>query len=231
MRDFRILCLTAPGAADPSVAAAASRAGALGMLDLELACDEAAALLALGRLARLARADCGVKLDGTRIPFLDAVARALPERVRTVLVTPGDPDLLRPRIAAWRAAGVEVILEAVSMEEAALGADMGVSGLIAKGHEAAGRVGDQTTFILLRALASLPVFAQGGIGLHSAAAACVAGAAGIVLDAQLLLTRESPLGRAARETIARMDGSETALFGSEAGESWRLYDRAGHAPS
>ena len=234
MRDFRILCLTAPGAADPSVAVAASRAGALGVLDLELACDEPAALLALGRLARLARADCGVKLDGTRIPFLDAVARALPGRVRTVLLTPGDPDLLRPRIAAWRAAGVEILVEAVSMEEAALGADLGVDGLVAKGHEAAGRVGDETTFILLQRLltrGSLPVFAQGGIGLHTAAAVRVAGAAGIVLDAQLLLTRESPLGRAARETIGRMDGSETALFGSEVGEPWRLYDRSGHAPS
>ena len=234
MRDFRILCLTAPGAADPSVAVAASRAGALGVLDLELACDEPAALLALGRLARLARADCGVKLDGTRIPFLDAVARALPGRVRTVLLTPGDPDLLRPRIAAWRAAGVEILVEAVSMEEAALGADLGVDGLVAKGHEAAGRVGDETTFILLQRLltrGSLPVFAQGGIGLHTAAAVRVAGAAGIVLDAQLLLARESPLGRAARDTIARMDGSETALFGSELGEPWRLYDRSGHAPS
>jgi acyl transferase domain-containing protein/NAD(P)H-dependent flavin oxidoreductase YrpB (nitropropane dioxygenase family)/NAD(P)-dependent dehydrogenase (short-subunit alcohol dehydrogenase family) len=234
MRDFRFLCLTAPGAADPSVAAAASRAGALGILDLELACDEPGALLALGRLARLARADCGVKLDGTRIPFLDAVARALPERVRTIILTPGDPAFLRPRIGAWRAAGIEVLLEAVSMEEAALGADLAVDGLIAKGHEAAGRVGDETTFILLQRLlahGSLPVFAQGGIGLHTAAAVCVAGAAGIVLDAQLLLTRESPLGRAARETLARMDGSETTLFGSDLGETWRLYDRSGHAPS
>jgi acyl transferase domain-containing protein/NAD(P)H-dependent flavin oxidoreductase YrpB (nitropropane dioxygenase family) len=234
MREFRILCLTPPGPADPAVAAAASRAGALGVLDLELCFDEPGARLALGRLERLARAACGVKLDGTRIPFLDAMARALPDRVRTVILTPGDPALLGPRIGAWRAAGIEVLLEAVSTEEAALGADLGVDGLIAKGHEAAGRVGDETTFILLQRLltrGSLPVFAQGGIGLHTAAAACAGGAAGIALDAQLLLTRESPLGRAAREAIARMDGSETTLFGSALGETWRLYDRSGHAPS
>ena len=222
MREFRIICLTPPGPADPAVAIAASRAGSLGVLDLELASSEPDALAALGRLGRLARAACGVRLDGTRIDFQDAIVGALPDRARTVILTPGDPALLRERVRSWRALGIEVLLEAASMEEADQGADLCVDGLIAKGHEAAGRVGDETTFILLQRLlrrGALPVFAQGGIGLHTAAAACVAGASGVVLDAQLLLTRESPLARAAREAVARMDGSETALIGGDLGET------------
>jgi len=233
MREFRIICLTPAGAADPAIAIAAGRAGALGVLDLELVSGGPEAIAGLERLGRLSRAACGVKLDGTRLDLLDIVARHLPPSVRTLILTPGDPTSLIERFRAFRGAGIEILLEVTSMEEAELGAALGVDGLIAKGHEAAGRVGDETTFILLQRLllrGRLPVFAQGGIGLHTAAAAYVAGAAGIVLDAQLLLSRESPLSRAAREAVSRLDGSETALLGGDLGESWRLYDRSGLVP-
>src|SRR6266568_4496088 len=232
MREFRIICLTPAGAADPAIAIAASRAGAWGVLDLELAFDAAAAAAALHRIDRLGRAPFGVKFDGRRAAFLDALTRDLPERARLVVLTPGNPEELAERVRGLRALGVEVLLEATSPDEAALGSRLGADGLIAKGHEAAGRVGDETTFILLQRLltrAALPVWAQGGLGLHTAAAAYAAGAAGIVLDAQLLLTRESPLTRATRDAVGRMDGSETALLRG-AGESWRLYDRAGLQP-
>ncbi|HUD71292.1 MAG TPA: beta-ketoacyl synthase N-terminal-like domain-containing protein, partial [Dongiaceae bacterium] len=76
----------------------------------------------------------------------------------------------------------------------------------------------------------LPVFAQGGIGAHSAAAVYAGGAAGAVLDAQLFLTRESSLPQAVRDAIARMDGSETAIVGADLGAPFRVYARPGHAP-
>ncbi|OLC56437.1 MAG: hypothetical protein AUH92_00280 [Acidobacteria bacterium 13_1_40CM_4_69_4] len=232
MRDFRIICLTPAGAADPSIAIAAARAGAWGVLDLELALDATAAAAAVLRVDRLGRAPFGVKFDGRRTAFLDAVTRDLPERARLVILTPGDEEELAERVRRLRGLGIEILLEATSMAEAALGTRLGADGLIAKGHEAAGRVGDETTFILLQRLltrAVLPVWAQGGIGLHTAAAVYAAGAAGIVLDAQLLLTRESPLSRAACDAVGRMDGSETALH-QGGGESWRLYDRSGLQP-
>src|SRR5438128_5480127 len=111
MRDFRIICLTPAGAADPAIAIAASRAGALGVLDLELALDGQAAAAALRKMERLCRSSFGVKLDGRRIDFLDAVARALPERARLVILGPGDPVALGERVRSLRAGGVEVLLE------------------------------------------------------------------------------------------------------------------------
>jgi len=232
MRDFQIICLTPPGSADPTIGIAATRAGALGVLDLELTLDLRAAAAALRAMDRFCRAPFGVKLDGRRTDFLDGVTGALPERARTVLLTPGDPDALAGRVRSLRAGGIRVLLEATSIDEAALAARLGADGIIAKGHESAGRVGEETTFILLQRLLArgvLPVWAQGGIGLHTVAAAYAAGAAGVVLDAQLLLTRESPLSAPARDAVGRMDGSETALFARD-GESCRLYERSGLSP-
>ncbi|HEU4403010.1 MAG TPA: beta-ketoacyl synthase N-terminal-like domain-containing protein, partial [Candidatus Polarisedimenticolia bacterium] len=233
MRPFQFICLTPPGLTNPSIAIAASRAGELGVLDLELAEDARDASAAILTLARYGRGHLGLRLDGGRSDLVERLTRALPATIRTVILTPGDPDDLRRQMPALRGLQLTLLLEATSPEEAALGIDLGMDGLVAKGHEAAGRVGEETTFILLQRLLArptLPVWAQGGIGLHSAAAARVAGAAGVVLDSQLLLTRESPLSRAARQVIARMDGSETACLGGEVGESWRIHDRAGLRP-
>ena len=80
------------------------------------------------------------------------------------------------------------VVEAIDLKEALLAQQCGADAVIAKGHEGAGRIGDGTTFVLVQqfvANLSLPVWAQGGIGLHSAAAVVTAGASGIVLDAQL----------------------------------------------
>ena len=71
------------------------------------------------------------------------------------------------------------------------------------------------------------MWAQGGIGLHTAAACYAAGAAGVVLDSQLYLTRESPLPESVRSKIAIMDGSETLCLGQELGEGYRIYTRPG----
>ena len=69
----------------------------------------------------------------------------------------------------------------------------------AKGSESGGRVGEETAFVLLQRLihaVDLPIYVQGAIGLHSAAACLAGGAAGVVLDSQLALLRESSLPRA-----------------------------------
>ncbi|MGH7169798.1 MAG: beta-ketoacyl synthase N-terminal-like domain-containing protein, partial [Gemmataceae bacterium] len=69
--------------------------------------------------------------------------------------------------------------------------------------------------------------AQGGIGLHSAAACVAAGAAGVVLDNQLLLTRESPLPESARARLLAFDGSETQCLVGDCGETYRCFASPG----
>ncbi|HEV8121561.1 MAG TPA: nitronate monooxygenase, partial [Candidatus Polarisedimenticolia bacterium] len=251
---FEWIVLTPPGLLDPALAAAASRSGALGVLDLEWAADgcqdggagDGDVRAAIAALERLARGPFGVKLDGGRPAFARRVLESLPAGATTVLLTPGAAasGAAGPTGAALSMADLEalaalvlssgrrLLFEATCAEEAALGARLGSGGLIAKGHEAAGRIGEETTFILIQRLvaAGRPVFAQGGIGRHSAAAACAGGAAGCVLDAQLYLARESPLSPAARRALLRLDGSETVVVEAPDGRRYRVLGRSGARP-
>lgn len=228
MRDFHFAALTPPNLIDPAIAIAASHAGAIGVLDLAYAHAEHTALAAMAKLVRYANGACGLKLDARSSHLIESLLPQLPDQIQWVILTPVEADRLTSHVRALRARKITILLETISIGEARLGEQLKVDGLIAKGHESGGRIGEETTFILLQRLlahTSLPIWAQGGIGLHSAAACYTAGAAGIVLDAQLLLTRESPLPEAARAVIARMDGSETIDLGGELGEAFRVYAR------
>ncbi|HEX3349722.1 MAG TPA: beta-ketoacyl synthase N-terminal-like domain-containing protein, partial [Acetobacteraceae bacterium] len=98
-------------------------------------------------------------------------------------------------------------------------------GLIARGSEGGGRIGELTTYVLLQQLLAdpaitAPVWAAGGLGRHSAAAAISGGAAGVVLDAQLALLRESIIPKEIAAAISAMDGSETTVIAGH-----RVYSR------
>jgi acyl transferase domain-containing protein/NAD(P)H-dependent flavin oxidoreductase YrpB (nitropropane dioxygenase family) len=117
------------------------------------------------------------------------------------------------------AASRRVLAEVTSLAEAHAAIAAGAGGLIAKGSESGGRIGDTTAFVLLQQILAdsaitVPVWSAGGIGLHSAAAAVAGGATGVVLDAQLALVRESAerLPSAVAAAIAAMDGSETTVI-------------------
>src|SRR5699024_9633987 len=68
-----------------------------------------------------------------------------------------------------------------------------------------------------------PVYVQGGIGVHTAAACRVAGAAGVVLADQLLLLPESPLDDATKNELGRLNGAETLLYGELFGAPCRVH--------
>src|SRR5947209_5045269 len=231
MTNFDFIAVTLPGLADPAIAIAASRAGAVGVVDVSFVRDEQLAVQAVIRLARFANNRCGIKLDTGDQRVTDAVISALPPAVTFAILTPVDHDVLRERATQLRAKGVQLWLEATTLDEALLATALGFDGVIAKGHEAGGRVSDTTTFVLVQQFRSeiaLPVWGQGGIGEHTAAACAAAGAAGVVLDAQLALTRESRLSDRVKAEIARMDGTETVCVGQRTGQRWRLYERPGH---
>jgi len=229
---FDFIVVTPAGLPDPALAIAASRAGALGVLDLQCVPDVVRALSAVDILARQARGRCGIKIDSRASSLYDRILSDLSNRVSVVILSPIDLAGVNDRVRALRERHLTVLLEAVTEEEARLGQAAGVDALIAKGHESGGRVGEETTFILLQRLlgaVSLPVWAQGGIGLHSAAACLAAGAAGVVLDSQLALTRESTLPPAVKAAIARLDGGETVCVGGELGAAVRVFAPPGGA--
>jgi acyl transferase domain-containing protein/NAD(P)H-dependent flavin oxidoreductase YrpB (nitropropane dioxygenase family)/NADP-dependent 3-hydroxy acid dehydrogenase YdfG len=227
--EYRYVVLTPPGRPDGSLAIAASRAGALGVLSCEFAETISDCEAALGQLDRHHRRDYGVLVDCASEELLSAVL-ALPVKDLSTLIlsTPLSVESLADQVrrihASGRAAWVVVTSLSGGRDAEAAGADA----LLAKGHEAGGWVGEETSLVLLqRLLANLrvPVFAYGGIGLHSAAGCYAAGAAGLVLDSQLLLLRESPLAPALKARLATFDGSETITVGTGLGAAFRAYAR------
>ena len=227
--DFRTLAANVCGWMDIGIVVAAVRAGALGVLNCESACDRAGIERALTRIMQLTGRPFGIKLDASFEPAGD-VLRDLPPQVDSVILSGGGAQRLAEIVPVARVRSREVLLEVTSNEQARLGEELGVDGLIAKGHEAGGRVGEETAFVLLQRLLSesrLPVWAHGGVGLHSVAACRVAGAAGVVLDSQLLLTPESTLPLKVRNAVERMEGDETLCLGQELGDQYRVYRRPG----
>jgi len=231
-QDFDIVVSTAPGLNDPAVAIAAVRGGATGVLDLEYARCVKSASAAITSLARNAEGPCGIKLDAEQDELCGGLIEELPKQIRFVVLTPAGRERLLPLIATLHDRGLKVWLEATNLEHALLAEKLEADGLVAKGNEAAGSVGEQTSFVLLQHIqsrVSLPVWVQGGIGIHTAAACYVAGARGVMLDDQVALTRESSLPAKVKASIASMDGSETVCLGSEIGRQFRIYTRPGFA--
>ena len=232
---FEITVATLPGLCDPGLAIAASRAGSLGLLDLTHLRDVATATTAVERLMRLARGRYGVVMHGrlgeVERTVLDALSRAdASGRAEMILLLMDVGDVTGEAIDASRAVARRVGMIAIDEDMALLAERLGLDFVVAKGNEAGGPVGDETTFVLLQRLISrvgLPIHAWGGIGPATAAACRAAGAAGVVLDWQLALMRESSLPASFRVQVARMDGSETTVVAGPGGWSLRLYARPG----
>jgi acyl transferase domain-containing protein/NAD(P)H-dependent flavin oxidoreductase YrpB (nitropropane dioxygenase family)/NAD(P)-dependent dehydrogenase (short-subunit alcohol dehydrogenase family) len=217
-----ILGVTPFGRPDSELVIACCRAGALGILDLGR--DPDAARKALSRIRARNQTHFGI-----RVTSVGMLREELPELVSTIVF----PAPLQFDSKDWP--GRRVLVEVTSIEEARAAAAAGAYGLIAKGNESGGRIGSETTFVLLQRLCrefdspafkrgerrgGLPVWAQGGIGLHSIAACITGGACGVVLDAQLALVRESTLAPDVKSAIRAMDGSEAIVIGGH-----RVYTR------
>ncbi|WP_410642493.1 beta-ketoacyl synthase N-terminal-like domain-containing protein, partial [Amycolatopsis sp. lyj-346] len=179
--------------------AAAARGGGLGVLDLTAGGTAAAEELAL-------LGEWGVPAFGVRL----ARPADLPEAATTVLLT--EDAACTPRDFPGR----RVLAEVTSRAAAGRAVAAGAHGLIARGHECGGRTGELSTFVLLQALLAddalgVPVWAAGGIGPHTAAAAVAGGAAGVVVDTQLALLPEAELPSALTTAVTGLDGSETTV--------------------
>ncbi|HEU4657867.1 MAG TPA: nitronate monooxygenase, partial [Capillimicrobium sp.] len=223
--DFAVL--SPAGRPDARLPIAASRAGAIGVLDLQFARERSVVLQALRDLAERGRGRFGVHVPADE-ELLRLALDASP-RPPDVVILGGRPgrDVAAP-IALARGRGARTLAIATSLDEALAAEAAGADAIVGKGHEAAGWIGEESTFVLLQRLrdaVSVPVWAQGGVGRHTAAACLVAGAEGAILDAQVLLARESPLDDAVRARVAAFDGSETVALGADLGAAFRLHVR------
>ncbi|MBK7973418.1 MAG: acyltransferase domain-containing protein [Deltaproteobacteria bacterium] len=216
-----------PGATwDPSIPIAAARAGAIGVLDLTFLTNAECALGVVDRLVRFAPDRYGVMLHG-RDGHLE---RAVLDRLGScdvILLTPESQEALRQVVPRCRVTARQVGVVVTAVSDLELVGDLPVDFLIAKGSEAGGWVGVETSLALLERLRGTqprPVYVWGGVGPASAGAYLVAGAHGLVLDWQLSLTRESPLPRGLRHRIEH-EGVDTTLVGLGGGDHFRCVAR------
>ena len=213
---LRKLLLSPLGFDHPALAIAASRAGGTGVLDLEL--SRAPALAQLQLLARQAgKQGFGVRLGGFDGELAEQLIQLLDAGLNLLI-------LGREHWAEWQgwlsgAALTETTLLLELSDNDPLDSAIAhrVDGLLLKGHEAAGFVGESSAFILVqhwRATCDLPLYLRGGITPHTAAAAALAGCAGVVLDSQVVLLQESPLATELQTHLRSLSGSETVAAGN-----------------
>ncbi|MBS1953618.1 MAG: SDR family NAD(P)-dependent oxidoreductase [Cyanobacteria bacterium SZAS-4] len=228
--------------ADAAIAAAAIRSGDMGVLNLELlnledSNNREAVAQVLVALVNSGEGMSGIKYDAGQDAsvekLLALVESKLQDRQLTAVLTnlPAKLEDAKKKVKALHKRKLQVVAETVSIEEALIAQEAGADAVIAKGHEAGGRVGDETSFVLLQQFAQqvkIPFYAQGGIGVHTAAAAYVAGAVGAVLDSQLLFSKESSLPLELKQKIANLDGTETSIV-AVGEQHYRLYAKAASA--
>ncbi|MEV6766321.1 SDR family NAD(P)-dependent oxidoreductase [Streptomyces sp. NPDC051105] len=200
-----IMCITPFGEPDARLATAVCAAGGLGVLDLGR--GDRRTREALARLKRAAPAPYGVRVA----PGCALAPQDLGPAPDTVVLAAGAPWTVGQLASHSR-----VLAEVTDLAGAREAVAAGAHGLIARGAESGGRVGGLSTFVLLQQLLDtpeldVPVWACGGIGPRTAAAAVAGGAAGVVLDSQLALLAESRLPETTAAVLRSLDGAETTV--------------------
>ncbi|GAA3430768.1 type I polyketide synthase [Kutzneria kofuensis] len=189
---------------DARLVSAVCRAGGVGILDLGV--GDRHSREALDLLLSWAGGPFGVRVTGACALQPGDLPRG---QVHTVLLG-HDAKWSVPELASQH----RVLVEVSSKAEALRAVEQGAHGIVARGNEAGGPVGELSSFVLLQQLVDvvdLPVWVWGGVGVRTAAAAVVGGAAGVVLDSQLALLPESDLDDEIAVAIRPMDGSETTI--------------------
>ncbi|MGH8517960.1 MAG: hypothetical protein ACREUE_10920, partial [Panacagrimonas sp.] len=225
---FEVMGLVPATLGQPALAAALSRAGGVGLIDLEFCClDDHAIRLVVARLLKSTETRAGVRVTAGHLPVIESLlCNAAPRRL--VVVLAGSPASIRQMCAALRPySHVELLAEVLEATDAPE-LEALCDGVVLRGQEAGGWVSPDSSFILLQKIQGRlrkPFLVQGGIGVRGAAACLAAGAAGVVLDDALLLLDESPLPESLRAELARLNGSECRLVGEGRGPAFRGYGR------
>lgn len=196
-----LLVLTDSGSGDASVAIAACRGGARGTLDLEFVSDGTRSRSEIDRLAHFAPR-FGLRLGRTAGSILESILAGEAATPAWIILTQVDAAETLRRL---RESGIEVLVEATSLADAAKAAELGADGVVLSSNEPGELVRqwrEKETKVAL--------WVRGGITPESAAAYLVAGARGVVLDSQVLLARESPVREAMLKDAAAPDRERAA---------------------
>jgi acyl transferase domain-containing protein/NADP-dependent 3-hydroxy acid dehydrogenase YdfG len=208
---------------------AACRAGGIGVVNGELQSDAERIVAELAHVAINVRTPFGLSVDAIPSVLADRLPDLADAGLRWILV---DRTLLEREaalLASLRQRGVSVLARITSADN--LPCD-NVDGLVVKGNEAGGFVGEDSSFVLLQKClpkAEVPLYVHGGLTPDVAAACRAMGVAGGILDSQLLLLDDLHPPQSHEQTFGKLAGSETVAVGSaEHGEYFRVLVRPGH---
>lgn len=213
-----VLYVNPPINADPGLIEEVCRAGGLGIVDHVTAGH--APFQVSGEVAH------GVRV---RVEELDLYCSE--PGVVAALIALEDFD----RISSLDAAGlacfpVPVLVEIANADQAITAKDAGAAGVVARGNEGPGWVSETSGLVLLQEAlrkSNIPVFLQGGIDFRTAAGALAAGASGVVLDIQLLLTAGSAVDSSLKDFLTGLSMPATVVLAEILGSPLRVYSRVG----
>lgn len=201
MKKLTIFGLTPFEQPDVNLMSKLHQAGAFPFLSLGH--QVATAQEALHQLDQLDIPACGIFFSNE-----NTVSLQIPEKVKYIILPYG--------ISFQATSEQAIIYQVCSLDEARLAERAGAKGIIVKGNEAGGLVGYESTFVLfqrvIKEIKSIPIWVQGGVGLHTAAALMALGATGIVLDSQLALFPESSAPKSLKELSTKLNGTETKII-------------------
>ncbi|HZV48694.1 MAG TPA: nitronate monooxygenase [Candidatus Dormibacteraeota bacterium] len=203
------------GATVPSMVAAVSNAGGLGVLGVSRVPPERIAAQVEEIRASTDRPfGLNLLLFASDEGAVEAVLAHRPPVFSSAWAWPHQD--LRPIFERAHAAGALVMHMVSTLEEARRAAAAGADLVVAQGTEGGGHVGTLAGMVLVpmvvRALAPLPVIAAGGIATGAQlAAALMLGAEGVLLGTRFLATSESPWPPSFKRAIVESDGHDTEL--------------------
>ncbi|WP_241775113.1 type I polyketide synthase [Chryseobacterium sp. ERMR1:04] len=201
MKNLTIIGLTPFEKPDVNLMLTLHQAGAFPILSLGH--ELTTAQEALNQLDKMNIPSYGICYPNDKLTSLQ-----IPEKVKFAVLPFGTPFNSNSEVS--------FIYQVTSLDQAKEAEQSGAKGIIIKGNEAGGLVGYESTFILfqriIKEIKTIPVWVQGGIGLHTAAAVKALGATGIVLDSQLALFPESSVPKDIKDLCSKLNGTETKII-------------------
>jgi nitronate monooxygenase len=207
--DHPIVLAPMGGVAGGALTAAVSEGGGLGMIG--------AGRGGLGWLTR----ECGIARAATSKPwgigFLtwaigpEAVDAAIEQSPAAIMLSFGDPA---PFAETIRSAGIPLIVQVTTMDEAGRALDVGANVVVAQGAEAGGHGGGRATLPFVPAVVDIadatPVLAAGGIADgRGLAATLMLGAAGVMIGTRFEATPEALLDAEEAKAITAAGAADT----------------------
>jgi len=214
----------------PELAAAASNAGALGVMTALSLPSLEALEEGIARCASLTSKPFGVNLTvgvvATPINYDDLIDVIIKSGVKIVETAGRSPE---PFMDRFKAAGIIVIHKCVAVRHALKAERIGVDVVSIDGFECAGHPGegDVAGLVLFPAAAQalrIPVVASGGIADGRGLVAALAlGCEGINMGTRFLVTKEAPIHEGIKQKIVEMDETQTRLIFRSYKNTARVY--------